>query len=180
MAKQHTKVLEEWFDRVWRQRDASAIHEMYVADGPVHGLGDQPMVGPEDFEQFHAAICRLLDETHVQIEKSLESGKWVSALCTLHGRARTTGGEISISGNVWARVKEVDVEAVEAEGDPESKKDKKGKKKKSKKKKKGKDRSTRYVMTEAYNHWEFISLFEQLGLLPPETMSRGLLGQKTV
>lgn len=168
MSKQNRRVIEEWLDRVWKQQDVSAIHEMYASGGPARGLGDQPIMGPDDFEQFHAAFCRLVDDIQVDIERSVESPKWVAALCTLRGRARATGEPIEMSGNIWARIETPEIK---------KRKKKKGKKKKKKSEKK---RPPRPVITEAYNHWDFITLFEQLGLLPPETMTRGLSGQKTV
>lgn len=35
-------------------------------------------------------------------------------------------------------------------------------------------------LTEAYNHWDFLGLFGQLGLLPGSTFERALNGQKVI
>jgi len=33
-------------------------------------------------------------------------------------------------------------------------------------------------LTEAYNHWDFLGMFSQLGLIPTETFERALGGEK--
>jgi hypothetical protein len=35
-------------------------------------------------------------------------------------------------------------------------------------------------LIEAYNHWDFLGLFTELGLIPPNTFKRGLSGEKMV
>lgn len=46
--------LVRWVDLVWTQENADAIEEMFVTDGPAHGLGTLAVIGPDDFRQFHA------------------------------------------------------------------------------------------------------------------------------
>ncbi|HSE36697.1 MAG TPA: hypothetical protein VLG74_05285, partial [Blastocatellia bacterium] len=35
-------------------------------------------------------------------------------------------------------------------------------------------------LTEAYNHWDFLGIFSQLGLLPTQTFEKALGGEKLI
>jgi len=138
--KTHRDVMETWFERVWTQQDASAIDEMFVPDGQARGLGPNVLIGPEGFKQFHSALCSLLSGFVITIDKSVESGEWISAVCTLRASDRNSGAAVLMTGSVMIRI--VDEK-----------------------------------LTEAYNHWDFIGLFTQLGLLPSGTFEKALSGE---
>ena len=141
--KTHRDVMETWFERVWIQQDASAIDEMFVPDGKARGLGPNVLIGPEGFKQFHSALCRLLTEFVITIDKSVESGEWISAVCSLRARDRKSKAAIVMTGSVMIRI--VDEK-----------------------------------LTEGYNHWDFIGLFTQLGLLPSGTFEKALSGERVL
>ena len=95
--------LSTWFYRVWKELDISAIDEMF-AGGEVRGLGSQTLLTPDDFKQFHGAMCALLTDIEIVIDKSVEQDNWTSALCTVNAKSKTNGKAISITGNVWVRI----------------------------------------------------------------------------
>ena len=134
------EVMETWFHRVWTCEDSAAIEELFIPDGKARGLGANVLIGPEGFKQFHSALCGLLSDFVITIDKSIESGDWISAVCTLRARARQSGAEVTMTGNVMVRIVE------------------------------GK-------LIEAYNHWDFLGLFAQLGLLPGDSFEKALSGQ---
>ncbi len=131
-----------WFDRVWNEDDDEAIYDMF-AGGKVEGLGAQTNLAPDDFKNFKEAMCGLINNIHVNVDKCLEGDVWISALCTLKAKAVATGERITITGNVWIR------------------------------REAGK-------IVEAYNHFDFMGLWSQLGLLPEDALEQGLTGQKVV
>jgi len=135
--------METWFRRVWTEEDSTAIEELFVPDGEARGLGANVLIGPEGFKQFHSALRGLLCNFVITIDKSVESGDWISAVCTLRAKSRQSGGPVEMTGSVMVRIED------------------------------GK-------LTEAYNHWDFLSLFSQLGLLPKETFGKALGGEKIV
>jgi ketosteroid isomerase-like protein len=137
------EVLESWFRRVWTEQDSSAIEELFIPDGKARGLGANVLLGPAGFKQFHSALTRLLSDFVITIDKSVESGEWISAVCTLRAKSRQSGAPIEFTGSVMIRI---------ADG----------------------------KLTEAYNHWDFLSMFCQLGLLPDETFEKALGGGKVV
>lgn len=137
------EVLEKWFRRVWTEEDPAAIDELFIPDAEARGLGANDLIGPQGFKQFHSALCGLLSDFVITIDKSLEVGDWISAICTLRAKSRQSGAPVEITGHVMIRI---------ADG----------------------------KLTEAYNHWNFLGMFSQLGLLPTETFERALGGEKIV
>ena len=137
------EVLETWFRRVWNEENADAIDELFVVDGQARGLGANPLIGPKDFKQFHTTLRGLLRDFDITIDKSIEEGEWISAICSLRAKSRNTGIAIEMTGSVMIRI---------ANG----------------------------RLMEAYNHWDFLGLFAQLGLLPAQTFQQALSGNKIV
>jgi len=133
--------MKEWFHRVWTEEDISAIEEMFIPDGEARGLGGNVLIGPRDFKQFHSALCSLLRDIEITIDKSIEQGDWFSAVCSLRARSQQSGDPIEVTGSVFIRI--VDGKLIEA-----------------------------------YNHWDFLNMFGQLGLLPRSTFDSALAGQK--
>ncbi|MFY9558505.1 MAG: ester cyclase [Blastocatellia bacterium] len=101
------------------------------------------MIGPEGFKLFHSALRAILSDFKITMDKTIESGDWISAVCTLNAKSRQSGKPVTITGSVMIRI--VD----------------------------GK-------LTEAYNHWDFLSLFTQLGMLPSGTFEKALAGEKII
>ena len=137
------EVIETWFHRVWTNEDSNAIDELFIPDGEARGLGANPMVGPEGFKQFHSALRGLLSDFVITIDKTVEEGDWIAAVCSLRAKSRSSREPIEITGQLMVRI--VD----------------------------GK-------LTEAYNHWDFLSIYGQLGLLPIDTFARALGGEKII
>ncbi len=135
------ETIETWFRRVWAERDKSTIDEMFIPVGKAHGLGNQTLVGPEDFKPFHTHLCALFDEITITVDKYMEDGDWVAALCTFRAKRPETPSEVSITGSVFMHIRDG-------------------------------------IIIEAYNHWDFMGLFEQIDLLPKDTFDVGMAGNK--
>ena len=133
------EVLQTWMSRVWKEKDTTAIDEMFLPDGTAEGLGEK-MIGPEDFKMFHQQLLSLIDNVEVQVLKHFQDGTWSCALCQLDCTNKSDDSQkLQITGTVLARI----------END---------------------------CIVEAYNHFDFISLFEQLSLLPDGTFAKCLEG----
>ena len=137
------EVMETWFYRVWTEEDSAAIEELFIPDGKARGLGANVLIGPEGFKQFHSALRGLLSDFVITIDKSVESGDWITTVCTLRAKSRQSGTPVEITGSVTVRI---------ADG----------------------------RLTEAYNHWDFLGLFGQLGLIPGDTFEKALGGEKVI
>lgn len=137
----HRQVLETWFRRVWTECDEIAIDEMFRPKTTARGLGEQDRLGPDQFKEFHRLFLKLMEEFHVGIDHAMQSGSYLSALCTLHAKQKTTGKDVQMSGNVWIKVEDGQI-------------------------------------TDAYNHFDFIGLYQQLGLMPEGCFESCLNGEK--
>ena len=134
------KVMEKWFDRVWRKEDASTIYKMFPGTRKATGLGKRDIIGPDEFAVFQKALLQHLSKVTITVDKSMEKGNWIFALCTMKARKKGTKEKITMHGSCYAQIKNGRINV-------------------------------------AYNNWDFISLFEQLGLLPPDTFATCLSGQ---
>ncbi len=133
------EVIETWMRRVWNEQETSVIHEMFKVDGTADGLGQQ-LVGPKDFEVFHAQMLTLIDNVDVQVIKHFQDGSWSSAYCSLECTDRNDSSrKVRITGNVLLRIEDD-------------------------------------TIIEAYNHFDFMGMFEQLGYLPEGTFGQCLSG----
>lgn len=137
------EVMETWFHRVWTEEDSSAIEELFIPDGKARGLGANALIGPQGFKQFHSALRGLLSDFVITMDQCVESGDWISAVCTLRAKSRRSGKPIEFTGSVMIRI---------ANG----------------------------RLMEAYNHWDFLGMFCQLGLLPEGTFEKALGGEKVI
>jgi hypothetical protein len=97
-------VMTTWFRKVWTEQNVKAIDEMFMPKGEARGLGPTALVGPKDFKKFHAALSKLLQDFELTIDESIESGEWISVICTLNASSRSTQAKITISGHVMARI----------------------------------------------------------------------------
>ena len=95
----------------------------------------------EEFKGFHKLICDQLKNIDIKIDMSVEQGDWLAALCSCYAKNSLTGEDVTISGNVMAKITD------------------------------GKLRG-------GYEHWDFMGLWDQLGLLPGESFQKCLQGQK--
>ena len=97
-------LINQWFKRVWSEQDVAAIDEMFREDGYAEGLGADPLQGPAEFKQFHAALCGLLTDFVFTVNRCVEQGDWASAHCTMVATSRASGEQVKIDGNVLVRI----------------------------------------------------------------------------
>jgi len=133
--------LENWYRRVWEEEDAGAIDELFVPDPEIGQVGMSKPVDLEAFKGFHKLICDQLKNIDIKIDMAIEDGDWLAALCSCYAKNARTGEDVTISGNVMAKITD------------------------------GKLRG-------GYEHWDFMGLWDQLGLLPGESFQKCLHGHK--
>ena len=96
-------IVPTWMERVWNQRDASALDDLLTEDSVSHGLGD-PMVGVEPWRQFHAVICGAFSEIHFVVEGQLVSGDQVASRIKGDMVHRATGTPVTMHAMLMGRV----------------------------------------------------------------------------
>lgn len=71
-------LMAQWLRRLWRERDASVIDELYHPEGVAHGIHGEPLVGAEAFRAFHRSMLAAFPEIDVRVEEELVRGDRVA------------------------------------------------------------------------------------------------------
>jgi predicted ester cyclase len=93
---------EAFFDRLWTQRDPSAIEEMRAETAGSEGLGASPL-STDGYRVFYASVLEAFTDTRMTIERCVEEGPEVALWLRFHGTARD-GTRVEVRGAAFARV----------------------------------------------------------------------------
>ncbi|WFE91985.1 ester cyclase [Roseibium porphyridii] len=146
------EVVKSWFERVWAQEDEGAIEELFVSDGPARGLGTYV----RDDDARFADHARIGPEGFKEFHRSLL--KLVGNVDISVTMDMEQGDWLALLCVLKATKRGTDMK-VQTTG-------------------------TIFIkvangqIIEAYNHFDFMSLFGQLGLLPENTFGECLCGER--
>jgi steroid delta-isomerase-like uncharacterized protein len=138
MADDNAALMRRWFDEVWNKGREEAIDELFSEEGVAHGLADetgQALRGPSGFKPFFRRFRGAFPEMEVIVEDTVSEGDKVAARCRIVGRH---GGN-TLGFAATERPFEFTGIAIVRIGD-------------------GK-------IVEAWNNFDFMSLYQQLGAL---------------
>jgi predicted ester cyclase len=103
--------IHRWFDEVWNSQNEAAIDEMFAEDGIGHGLGEEAIVGPENFKTFHRAFVSAYPDLKVIVKDTVIEGDKIAARCRVTGThtgegvgLMPTNQPVEFSGMVIVRV----------------------------------------------------------------------------
>jgi steroid delta-isomerase-like uncharacterized protein len=85
----NVSLVRRWFEEVWNKGRAEAIEEMFAEDGVAHGLADEsgaPLRGPAHFRVFHRQFREAFPDVEVSVDDAISEGDRVAARCTVRGR----------------------------------------------------------------------------------------------
>ncbi len=85
----NTALVRRWFEEVWNRGRAEAIDEMFAEEGIAHGLAGESgaeLRGPADFRVFHRRFREAFPGIEVIVEDTVTEGDKVAARCTVRGR----------------------------------------------------------------------------------------------
>jgi predicted ester cyclase len=85
MPNEYPTLLHRWFDEVWNQKREEAIDEMMTEDVIIHGLGDEPIVGRENFKLFFLFFISDFPDFLVWVEGVVAGGEKLRCRCTVRG-----------------------------------------------------------------------------------------------
>ena len=89
MSEENKELVRRWFEEVWNKGRADAIEEMFDVNGIAHGLSDdpsQPIKGPTDFKPFYTTFREAFPNLKIVIEDMVAEGDKVAARCSVHGK----------------------------------------------------------------------------------------------
>ncbi len=145
-AGDNTALIRRWFEEVWNKGREEAVDEMFADDGVANGLVDdagQPLRGPEGFKPFFRRFREAFPEIDVTVEDTVSEGDKVAARCTVRGSHR--GDSLGLA----ATNKPVEFTGICIVRVRDGK------------------------IAEAWNSFDFMSMFQQLGALRMDTTTPG-------
>lgn len=139
MSEEDNKALiQRWFEEVWNQGKVEVIDELLAEDGVVHGLVDasgSQVHGLQGFHNFHTQFRGAFPDINVSIDDVIAEGDKVVARCSVRGKH--TGEHLGFEAtNTPVQFEGVAIVRI----------------------KDGK-------IVEAWNHFDFLEMNKQLGVL---------------
>ena len=145
-AEENVTIVRRWFEEVWNKGRADAIEEMFAEDGVAHGLADESgaeLRGPVHFREFHRRFREAFPGIEVVVEDAISEGDKVAARCTV--RAKHEGDSLGFAATNRA----VDFTGMVFARVRDGK------------------------IVEAWNNFDFMAMFQQLGALRMDALAGG-------
>lgn len=79
-------LMRRWFEEVWNKGRAEAIDEMFAEDGVAYGLADEtgaPLRGAAGFKPFFQSFRNAFPDIEIVVEDAIAEGDKVAARCTV-------------------------------------------------------------------------------------------------
>ena len=89
MSDENKALIRRCFEQVWNKGREEAIDEMFAEDGIAHGLADEggeTMRGPTGFKPFFQKFRAAFPDIEVVVEDTVTEGDKVAARCTVRGK----------------------------------------------------------------------------------------------
>jgi steroid delta-isomerase-like uncharacterized protein len=138
MSEENKALIKRWFEEVWNQGNSELIDELLAEDGLIHGLLDasgNPVEGLAGFHNFHDQFRGAFPDLIVNVEDVIAEGDKVVARCSVRGKH--TGDQLGFAAtNSPIQFEGVAIVRIEN----------------------GK-------IAEAWNHFDFLEMNKQLGVL---------------
>jgi steroid delta-isomerase-like uncharacterized protein len=131
-----------WYEEVWNKKREDVIDEMLSPDIVSFGLTDNPVeavIGTEAFKKYWRKMIRIFPDIQVAVESTIAEDDRVVARCSVHGTHLGEGLGVPPTG------KKIHVTGVRISTFKDGK------------------------VIEAWNHFDYLAVYRQLGLLPKTT-----------
>jgi steroid delta-isomerase-like uncharacterized protein len=89
MSEENKALIHRWFEEVWNKGREEAIDEMFAEDGVAHGLADETgeaLRGTAGFKPFFQKFRAAFPDIEVVVEDTISEGDKVAARCIVRGR----------------------------------------------------------------------------------------------
>ncbi len=132
-------IVHEWFERVWNQGQSDAIDDLLAEDAVIHGLqgpNRSDAGGPPEFRRMYAAFRDAFPDLRIDVDACLVDGDQVAFRCHVRGTHTGRGLGFEATGK-----------AVNFQG-------------------MGFVRARAGRIVEAWNNFDFQTLYAQLGVDP--------------
>jgi|SRR5688572_16992699 len=95
------EVVREWFEQVWTQRRADAIDGLMAPNAMIHDLptGDgAPMQGPAAFKPFHQKFLAAFPDLRIEVLRTIVDGEHVAGQLRVTARHGGDGLGMAATG----------------------------------------------------------------------------------
>jgi len=102
MSSTPAAVVQTWFEELWNQGKEETIDRLLARDALAHGLASAdglPLKGPEAFRPFYRRFRGAFPDIHVDIVRTVTEGDMVSAHCHVTGTHHGHDLGVSATGN---------------------------------------------------------------------------------
>ena len=140
MSNANRELVESWFDQVWNTGDEGAIDRLMSPTAKLYGLPSpdgEAVVGPAGFKPIFHAFREAFPDIRIRVMRTICEGDMVACHCAVTGTHRGAGLGVAPS-NAPIEIYGVAI-AVIRDGQ----------------------------IREAWNCFDFLSLYQQVGMLPP-------------
>jgi steroid delta-isomerase-like uncharacterized protein len=89
MSEENKALIRRWMEEVWNKGRVEAIDEMFAEEGVAHGLSDvsgQELRGPAGFKPFFQSFRDAFPDMQIIVEDTVAEDDKVAARCTVRGR----------------------------------------------------------------------------------------------
>jgi steroid delta-isomerase-like uncharacterized protein len=89
MSDENNALIRRWFEEVWNKGREEAIDEMFAEDGIAHGLSDEggePLRGATGFRPFFQKFRAAFPDIEVVVEDTVSEGDKIAARCRVRGK----------------------------------------------------------------------------------------------
>jgi steroid delta-isomerase-like uncharacterized protein len=96
------EVAQEWFEQVWNRGAEDAIARLMAPTAQFHGLptpDGSPVAGPDAFKPFFRQFRQAFPDIRIEILRSVAEGEMVALHCHVTGSHRGDALGIAPSGN---------------------------------------------------------------------------------
>jgi steroid delta-isomerase-like uncharacterized protein len=138
MSDANRELVKVWFDRVWNHGDESVIDRLMSPTATVHGLGahGEAVSGPEGFKAFFRAFRAAFPDINIRIMRTICEGDMVACHCAVTGTHAGPGLGVAPS-NAPIEIHGVSIARIQ-----------------------------NGQIQEGWNCYDFMSLYQQVGMLP--------------
>jgi predicted ester cyclase len=138
MAASPSEVLRRWFEQVWNAGNESVIDELYGPSAVAHGQPATPVPGPEGFKPVYRMFRQAFPNMHIEVTHAVSEGDLGVVHCRVTG---TNTGELM---GIAATNRSVDFTGMTM------------------------GRVVEGRILEGWNNYDFITMYQQLGVEPPQ------------
>jgi steroid delta-isomerase-like uncharacterized protein len=79
-------MVRRWFDELWNQGREDTIDRMMAPNAHIFGLGGtNPIFGPEEFKPFFRRFRAAFPDIRITVQRTIAQGEFVAAYCHVKG-----------------------------------------------------------------------------------------------